>query len=269
MKIGKRIVPSSAISTANADTIVVRGADLCLDLIGQVNFGDYFYFLLTGKKPDSKMSALLNACMVAIGEHGMVPSIQAARMTLAAAPDALQGAVASGILGCGSVILGASETAGRLFLQIEASAANHGGDIDAAAREAVLALRANRQSVPGYGHPLHKHLDPRVKALFDLSKKVGAGQRYVDIALAVENAIPGIVGKPLKLNVSSAIPAVLLGEGFPVNALKGVPMLARTASLIAHMSEEFDNPIGFALSNEAIAQAEYTGAVPNGFVASH
>ena len=82
-------------------------------------------------------------------------------------------------------------------------------------------------------------------------------------------AIPAIVGKPLKLNVSAAIPAVLLGEGFPVNALKGVPMLARTASLIAHMSEEFDNPIGFALSNEAIAQAEYTGAVPNGFVAGH
>jgi citrate synthase len=46
-------------------------------------------------------------------------------------------------------------------------------------------------------------------------------------------------------------------------------MLARTASLIAHMSEELDNPIGFALSNEAVANEEYTGAVPAGFVASH
>ena len=34
-------------------------------------------------------------------------------MTLAAAPDAMQGAVAAGILGSGSVMLGASETAGR------------------------------------------------------------------------------------------------------------------------------------------------------------
>lgn len=268
MKIGKRIAPNSAISTANADTIVVRGADLCQDLIGQVNFGDYFYFLLTGKKADPQMSALLNACMVAIGEHGMVPSIQAARMTLAAAPDAMQGAVAAGILGCGSVILGASETAGHLFLQIEAEAVNHGGDIQAAAHKIVSDRRANKQSVPGYGHPLHKQLDPRVKALYDLSAKVGAGQRYVEISKAVENVIPGIVGKPLMLNVSAAIPAVLLGVGFPVNALKGVPMLARTASLIAHMSEELDNPIGFALSNEAVANEEYTGSVPAGFVAS-
>ena len=268
MKLGKSIAPNSAISTANADTIVVRGQDLCLDLIGQMNFGDYFYFLLTGKKADAKMSALLNACMVAIGEHGMVPSVLAARMTLAAAPDAMQGAVAAGILGCGTVILGASETAGRLFLQIDAEAANHGGDINAAAHKIISALRANKQSVPGYGHPLHKDLDPRVKALYDLSKKVGAGQRFVDISLAVENAIPGIVGKALKLNVSAAIPAVLLGVGFPVNALKGVPMLARTASLIAHMSEELENPIGFALSNEAVANEHYTGEVPAGFATS-
>ena len=122
--------------------------------------------------------------------------------------------------------------------------------------------------MPGYGHPLHKDLDPRVKALYDLSKKVGAGQRFVDISIAVENAIPGIVGKALKLNVSAAIPAVLLGVGFPVNALKGVPMLARTASLIAHMSEELENPIGFALSNEAVAHEQYTGAVPAGFAAA-
>ena len=267
MKIGKRIAPHSAISTANADTIVVRGADLCQDLIGQINFGDYFYFLLTGKKADPKMSALLNACMVAIGEHGMVPSVQAARMTLAAAPDALQGAVAAGILGCGSVILGASETAGHLFLQIEAEAAHQGGDIHAAAHKIVSERRARKLSVPGYGHPLHKLLDPRVKALYDLSARVGAGQRYVDISKVVESVIPGIVGKPLKLNVSAAIPAVLLGVGFPVNALKGVPMLARTASLIAHMSEELDNPIGFALSNEAVANEEYTGSLPPGFVA--
>jgi citrate synthase len=74
-----------------------------------------------------------------------------------------------------------------------------------------------------------------------------------------------VVGKDLKLNVSAAIPAVLLGIGFPVNALKGVPMLARCASLIAHLSEEQVNPIGFALSNEAIANQRYTGAVPDGF----
>ena len=129
MKIGKAIVPNSAICTANEDAIVVRGLDLCQDLIGKFNFADYFYFLLTGKHADASVSAVLNACLVAIAEHGLVPSVQAARMTLAAAPDALQGAVAAGILGCGSVILGASESAGRMFQEIDQDSVKHGGDL--------------------------------------------------------------------------------------------------------------------------------------------
>jgi citrate synthase len=74
-----------------------------------------------------------------------------------------------------------------------------------------------------------------------------------------------LLGKPLKLNVSGAIPSVLLGAGFPVEALKGIPMLARTAGLIAHMVEEIRQPIGFALSYQATREMEYDGDVPPGF----
>ncbi|MDP2450554.1 MAG: citryl-CoA lyase [Polaromonas sp.] len=262
MKIGKATVPRSAICTSNENTIVVRGADLAHELIGQINFGDYFFLLVTGRRADAATSAVLNATLVAIAEHGLVPSVQAARMTLAAAPDAMQGAVAAGILGSGSVILGASETAGRLFLAVEKEAANHQGDITAAARVVVADLRARKQPIAGYGHPEHKALDPRVGKLFEVSAKAGGGQRYVEIARAIEAVIPGIVGKELKLNVSGAIPAVLLGVGFPVNALKGVPMLARTASLIAHLNEELSDPIGFALSYQATRELEYRGEMP-------
>lgn len=266
MKIGKATVPQSAICAHNPEAIVVRGQDLCNQLIGQVNFADYFYLLLTGRKPDEPASAVLNATLVAIAEHGLVPSVQAARMTLAAAPDALQGAVAAGILGCGSVILGASETAGRLFDEIDRTASAHSGDLHAAARAVVAGWRARKQAVPGYGHPVHKERDPRVDALFRVSKQAGGGQRFVQIAEAVEAVLPDVIGKPLKLNVSAAIPAVLLGVGFPLNALKGVPMLARCAGLIAHMSEELETPIGFALSYQATREERYTGPVPAGFV---
>ena len=74
-----------------------------------------------------------------------------------------------------------------------------------------------------------------------------------------------LLGKPLKLNVSGAIPAVLLGAGFPAAALKGVPILARTAGLIAHLYEEIQQPIGFALSYQATREMEYGGDVPAGF----
>jgi citrate synthase len=265
MKIGKETIPRTAISTSNSQTIVVRGRDLSEELIGKISFTDYFFLLVTGQAPSSAASAVLNATLVAIAEHGLVPSVQASRMTLAAAPDALQGAVAAGVLGCGSVILGASETCGRLLDDVRRRAAE-GGDIPRAALEVVREYRAAGRPIPGYGHPLHKARDPRVAALFKVAQQAGANLEYVQIAEAVEAVIPEVVGKSLMLNVSAAIPAVLLGVGFPLEALKGVPILARTAGLIGHLTEELSRSIGFALSYQATSDLVYDGDVPNGFV---
>ena len=239
-------------------------SNLCDDLIGHLSFGDYFFLLLTGKKPDAACSAVLNATLVAIAEHGFVPSVQAARMTFAAAPDAMQGAVAAGILGCGSVILGASETAGRLFADV-AARMDAGQALDEAAHAVVSELKASRSAIAGYGHPLHKARDPRVDRLIAVSVAAGASQRFVDIAQAIERVIPGITGKDLRMNVSAAIPAVLMGVGFPVRSLRGVPILARTAGLIAHLAEEAETPAGFALSYQATRELQYDGAVPEGY----
>jgi citrate synthase len=265
MKIGKETTPRTAISTSDEHTIVVRGRDLCRDLIGKVSFTDYFHLLVTGRTPTPAATAVLDATLVAIAEHGLVPSVQASRMTMAAAPDAMQGAVAAGILGCGSVILGASETAGRLFSEIDGQAGPD-GNLDEAALTVVRAYRAAKKAIPGYGHPLHKERDPRVDALFAVARERGADLRFVAIAEAVERALPQVIGKELKLNVSAAIPAVLLGIGFPLLALKGVPILARTAGLIAHLNEELERSIGFALSYQATREQVYTGELPPGFV---
>ena len=265
MKIGKATIPESAICTYDDETIVVRGADLCDDLIGRVGFVDYFHLLVTGRRPDAAASRVLDATLVAIAEHGLVPSVQASRMTLAAAPEALQGAVAAGILGCGSVILGASELAGRLFLSVDALVNERSLTLEAAAAEVVRDLRAHKQAIPGYGHPQHKARDPRVARLFAVAAEVAADGRFVRIAEAIEAVLPEVTGRDLRLNVSAAIPAVLLDVGFPVDALKGVPILARCAGLIGHLTEEQARPIGFALSYQATREQRYTGALPPGF----
>jgi len=264
VKIGKATVPRTAICTSDAHTIVVRGRDLSKELIGKIGFVEHFFLLLTGQLPSAGQAAVLNATLVAIAEHGLVPSVQAARMTFAAAPDALQGAVASGILGCGSVVLGSSETAGRMYAEI-AARMGRGSGLNEAALAVMQDWRAAGQSIPGYGHPLHKERDERVNALFDVARAAGTDLGYVAIAEAAERALPDVLGKPLKLNVSGAIPAVLLGAGFPVQALKGVPILARTAGLIAHLFEEMRQPIGFALSYQATREMVYDGDVPAGF----
>jgi citrate synthase len=264
MKIGKATVPRTSICTSDEHTIVVRGLDLSKDLIGKVSFVDHFFLLLTGKLPSAGETAVLNATLVAIAEHGLVPSVQAARMTFAAAPDAMQGAVAAGVLGCGSVVLGSSETAGRMYAEIDAQM-QAGTALEAAARSVLTAWRAAGKSIPGYGHPLHKERDARVGALFAVARAAGTDLRFVAIAEAVEALLPELLKKALKLNVSGAIPAVLLGAGFPVQALKGVPILARTAGLIAHLYEEIQQPIGFALSYQATREMEYDGLLPDGF----
>src|SRR5690606_10989100 len=119
-------------------TILVRGRDLCADLIGKVSFTDHAWLLVAGQLPTPAQRAVLDATLVAIAEHGLVPSVQASRMTLAAAPEALQGAVAAGILGCGSVILGAAEAAGHLLSSVIAGAvvaASSGADSSLASLE--------------------------------------------------------------------------------------------------------------------------------------
>ena len=196
----------------------------------------------------------------------MVPSVVAARMTLAAAPEALQGAVAAGLLGCGSVILGAAESAARLFADTAGRAA--GGSLDAAVRSILAEMRAARRPVPGYGHPIHKAQDPRALRLFELARKNGIAGRHVEIAHAIEDRIPEILGKPLVMNVSAAIGAVLLDADYPLLAVKGVPLLARTASLVAHLLEEQERPIGFALAHAGSSSVEYDGRLPPDFVPS-
>jgi citrate synthase len=258
MKIGPQLHHSSAISSSNEETIIVRGHDLCAELLGRISFTDHVWLLVTGALPTPAQRVVLDATLVAIAEHGLVPSVQASRMTLAAAPEALQGAVAAGILGCGSVILGASEAAGRLLADVLARAAG-APSLDDAAHAAVRAELQAGRAVAGYGHPLHKGRDPRAERLIEIATDVGSAARHVEAARALGRALPAITGKPLAMNVSAAIPAVLLDAGYPLLALKGVPILARTASLVAHLLEEQQRPIGFVLSRAGAEAIEYDG----------
>jgi citrate synthase len=188
-------------------------------------------------------------------------------MTLAAAPEALQGAVAAGILGCGSVVLGSAEAAGRFLAEI-AEAVAGGVSTEAAVTRVVGEYRSAKRAIPGYGHPLHKGADPRASRLLKIGVETGTAGHHAEIAQAVEKLLPSLIGRPLGLNVSGAIPAVLLDAGYPLLALKGVPILARTASLVAHLLEEQQRPIGFVMSHAASQAIDYDGDAPAGFVPS-
>src|ERR1700722_19957120 len=263
MKIGPKSAAASAISAANPSTIVVRGYDLVEDLIGEISFSDYVWLLCCGARPNPIQRAILDATLVAIAEHGLVPSVQASRMTLAAAPEAFQGAVAAGLLGCGSVILGAPEAAGRYTSEVLSL-----GVGAPAVRDVLTRYRQAKRAIPGFGHPLHREGDPRAIKLFAIAEKLGVAGGHVEVIRETERLLPELIGKSLLTNVSAAIPAVLLDVGFPLEGLKGVPLLGRAASLIGHLIEESARPIGFHMSEAGAAAVAYDGPAPEGFVAS-
>ncbi len=247
---------SSAIAKAEIDKITVRGLDLCNDLIGKTSLTDYFLLLLSGEKPSASLVKLVDAAMVSIAEHGLVPSVQAARMTLASAPDALQGAVAAGLLGCGSVILGASETAGHMLDEIVTSV-KAGTSLEKAVLDKLTRMREQREPLPGFGHPIHRNGDPRAARLIAYAGELGSSGAYTAAVQEVDRQVEAVFGRKLPLNVSGAIPAVLLDAGFPIDSLRGIPILARTASLIAHLAEERVKPIGFRLYEAADKAIEF------------
>src|SRR5205809_8139676 len=148
----------SHISQAYPDRVEVRGRDLTADLMGRLTFTEYFHLLLTGSEPTGDQRFFLDLLLVAIAEHGLMPSNVAARMTLAADPGSLQGAVAAGILGCGPVVLGTSEACARLLDEAQRRVAN-GEPAAAVVTELAQAIRSAGGKAPGFGHPVHKPLD--------------------------------------------------------------------------------------------------------------
>jgi citrate synthase len=259
MRIGKQDAPYTAICTSDADSITVRGKDLVGEIIGKTDFTSYFWFLVTGHEPTEDQAFFANAILCALAEHGLVPSVVAARMTLAAAPEALQGAVAAGLLGCGSVVLGSAEVAGKFYAECVADWQANGGTPEDAAKRGIARLRADKQPIPGFGHPQHADGDPRANLLLQLARERGVGGPHVAMLYAVRDALPGAIGRTLPINVNGPIPAILLDLGWPLAALKGMGLLCRTAGLVAHLTEEAERPIGFILSGKAAEAIAYDG----------
>ncbi len=258
MLIGKRGPAKTGIATADATGVTVRGRDLVNDLMGHVGLTDYFFLLVTGRAPTENQRFFLDLLLVAIAEHGLTPSAVAARMTIAAAPDSVQGAVAAGLLGAGPVILGSAEPSGAVIAEIRKRTAG-GTARDAAVRAVAVETHARREKMPGFGHPLHKPVDPRAERILALADERGAAGDAVAIARALTPVVAEIWGRPLPMNVSMAIAATLIDLDFPAAMVKAIPILARTAGLLAHIAEEQERPIGFLMASAAEDAIEYDG----------
>ena len=244
---------STRIAGYDATSVTLRGKDLVTDLMGKVTFAELMLLQMTGTLPSKAQATILDAVLVTIMEHGLVPSAIVSRMTLYGAPESFQGAIVAGLLGVGDRFAGTASECSKFLEKIATADAAGRATV---AQELVKEARVQKKPIPGFGHPVHKDVDPRSAKLLEIVKAAGAKGDYVSALTELENAVAIVVGKRIVTNVSAAIAVALCEAGVPVKAQRGVVLTARCAGLAGHLLEESEAPAGEAMWNAV------TDAVP-------
>jgi citrate synthase len=197
---------------------------------------------ITGRLPNPRESRMFNALLVTLVEHGIVPSTLAARMTVAGAPEALQAAVAAGLLGLGSVFVGSTEAAARLLTE---ALPDPQADVPLReiAQRIVVEHRDAKRILPGLGHPIHKPVDPRTPRLFAIARANGFAGRYVELMKLIAKRAEKEFQRPLPINATGAIGAIACEMGLPWQACRGIGVMARAVGLVGHALEELRQPL--------------------------
>ncbi len=248
---GRPVEYPTGIGTSDASNIHLLGHDLAGDLLGKVGFGELALWLATQQRPTPQQVRVFEAVLVALADHGFTPTAIAARLTLYSAPDALQGAMAAGLLGGGSRFLGVTEDTGRFLAGVLAGVAGKlpttEEQWDALARKAVAEQRTAGRFIPGLGHPVHKTADPRTRVIIELAEREGLRGPHLRLFEAIGRVHPELLGRRLPLNGAGVAGAALADLGLPPELLRGVALLARAAGLLGHLAEELRQPIAPAI----------------------
>lgn len=242
-KSGKKTA-TTAICAFDADNVLIRGKNLVDELIGKYSFVKLILLQGLGKEPTETQTRIVDAVLVTIMEHGLVPSAVATRLTWHGAPESFQGAIAAGLLGVGDRYAGTASECGAILERIVAAPE------PARKQKAIDEVRGYRDGgrpIPGFGHPIHRDKDRRVDRLIEVSEKAGASGDCIAAMRLLETAANEVLGRKLVVNVSAAIAAVLAEAGVPASMMRGIVLTARCAGLVGHLHEEMINPAGHAL----------------------
>ena len=250
--------PTTRICSHTAEAIYIRGRNLVEDMIGRMTFTEMTFFAVMGRAPSGAEVAILDAVLVTLMEHGMTPSTIAARLIYMSSPEALQAAVAAGLLAVGDRFVGTMEGAASLLEEIATAAEGAAS----AARRIALAHHGERRPIPGFGHPFHKPDDPRTPKLLAVAEGQRVPGAHIGALRTLSAAIDEVRGRHLTINATGAVVAVLLEIGVPARLMRGFALLSRTAGLIAHIGEEQEVATARHIWAAAEAAVPYDGDAP-------
>jgi citrate synthase len=232
----------TAIAYGDKHSVVLRGYDL-QDLVGEVSFAEAWLLLATGDLPPPGHAKLLDAMMVSVLDHGIVPSSIVTRY-LASAGAPLQAAVAGGVMAFGDTYGGACEQLGEQLANHAPSRTGSETQQEAAAA-IVQHFFSSKRKVPGYGHALHPEGDPRVPRLYKIADANGVTGEFSRLAFEVQEELRRVKGKKLPMNQDGALAALGLDMGLDWRLLRALAFMPRSAGLAVHALEEMTREAGW------------------------
>jgi citrate synthase len=246
------------IGSTAPDRITVAGRDLPGEIMGRLTLTELAFLLVTRREATTGERRILDAVLVSLADHGLTPSALAARLTYTGAPEAIQGAVAAGLLGAGSVFLGPAGDTAHFLADALREHEEQGTDDASLRRIAEIAVDERRRAgarVPGLGHPVHRTEDPRVPRLYALAAEEDALGPHLRLLERVAEVHEESTGKHLPINGAGAAGAALADVGVPPGSVRGFVLIARTAGLVGQLAEEAEHPIGRQLAHEVEQRA--------------
>lgn len=237
------------IGSPRSDTarLRMRGKDALTEIVGEKTFAEAFYFIVTGRLPQPFQARVLDAALVILMDHGLTPSALVARLVADSVPEDIQVPMAAGMLMVGNRFAGTMAGAGDILTQGMA----HAGDKRAWAADTVREYRAAGKRLPGFGHSYYTPTDPRAERLFEIAAQAGVRGDYIALTRLLGEELEQAAGRRLTLNVTGALGAVLKEIDFPVEVMRAVAAIGRSAGLAAHIHEEKQSPVAPALTGLA------------------
>ncbi|MEX3713305.1 citryl-CoA lyase [Cytobacillus horneckiae] len=252
------------IGKSEHDKIFVHGYNLTEDLIGNITLADMAFLGAKHRKPTEKESKMLNALLVAICEHGFTPSSISTRLTYLGAPESVQSAVAAGLLGAGTVYLGAMEYVAEM-LHHAFEKYGEGYPIEELASLIIQERKENNQQLPGFGHPIHKPEDPRTGKLFEIAEDLGFYGKNSKLLVEIHRQFCEQKGKTITLNAVGAIGAIMADMEIDYRVVKSFAVASRAVGLVAHIVEEIElgrkNSVGQEIFDYIEHHTDYKGKV--------
>jgi citrate synthase len=201
---------------------------------------------LSTEEPSDASVLALNAALVLLADHELATSTLAARVAASTWADIYR-VVMTGLAALGGPLHGAvgDHTVGLLDQAVAEGA-----------EAAVSAVMRSGRRVPGFGHLVYEHADPRAAELLGRVRAAWPDHPVVTAADGVVTAVTGEHPETFP-NVDFALATLVSAGGMVRGAAEGIFATARIAGFVAHAIEEYRHALRFR------TRAAYTGPDPD------